>query len=205
MRSLELSKDLEALLQKTGGSLRVSELISVLGDRSFGIALVLFAVPSALPVPAPGYSVPLGVALIIIASQMLFGRKKLWLPRRIREWQVGADKGQKFLRGLIRFLKIFERYLSPRWEKVCSGLGIRLFGILVIALATLMLIPLPLTNTLPAIFVLLVGMGLTEDDGIFSLAVGLIGSLVFFAYVTVFTLAFIYGWDALVHWLESIR
>jgi hypothetical protein len=196
MKSLELSKDLRNLLvELPGEDLSVGKLIETLGDRSFGLALIVFALPSALPVPAPGYSIPLGVILILVAGQMIFGRKRLWLPQKILAWKFRSERAQKFLSAFIRFLQYFEKILSPRMEWVCAGVGIRIFGLLVVGMATLMLIPIPFTNTLPAMMVLCIGLGLTEDDGIFGLGVGVVSILVLIFYAVVFSMGIQLGWD----------
>jgi len=62
------------------GDLSLDELFRQIGDKSYGILLVVLALPSALPVPAAGYSTPFGLLLAILGFQMLFGRKSLWLP-----------------------------------------------------------------------------------------------------------------------------
>ena len=38
----------------------LSELLLIAEERTFGFLFVLLSLPSALPIPAPGYSIPFG-------------------------------------------------------------------------------------------------------------------------------------------------
>jgi hypothetical protein len=42
-------------------------------------------------------------------------------------------------------------------------------------MAVLMMIPIPMSNTCPAFVILLIGVGLTEEDGFFAIGACLVG------------------------------
>jgi len=205
MRTLELSGDLDDLVQGTARPIQLRELLLRLGDRSFGLVLIVLAVPSALPIPAPGYSTPLGVLIFLIALQMIVGRQRIWLPERVLRWQFSSAVAQKALRGLIKSLRIFEKFLRPRYTWICAGLGIRLFGLLAASLAVLMCVPLPLTNTLPALVIFVVGLSLTEDDGILAVLAAGAGVLVVTFYITGFILILALGLEGFDHFIEWLK
>jgi hypothetical protein len=73
-----LSADLQRVLDEHSDTL--GELRTALWDRGFGLSMLLLSLPSALPVPAPGYSTPFGIALVGLAAQMMMGRPTPWLP-----------------------------------------------------------------------------------------------------------------------------
>jgi len=58
------------------------EVFERIGDRGFGVLLIILSLPSALPVPAPGYSTPFGILIAVLALQMIAGRTTPWLPER---------------------------------------------------------------------------------------------------------------------------
>ncbi len=61
-----LSADISRLLElKTGEDLTLGDITTAVGERGFGILFVLLSLPSALPVPAPGFSTPFGVVIFL--------------------------------------------------------------------------------------------------------------------------------------------
>ena len=65
-----LSKELLALLHGLEGKdITIGGLLDHIGDRGFGLLLLVLALPAALPIPAPGYATPFGV-LMVIALEM---------------------------------------------------------------------------------------------------------------------------------------
>lgn len=94
-----LAETLESVLadqHENGPS--IGELASAVGDKGFGVLLMLLSLPSALPVPAPGYSIPFGIAMAIIAIQIFVGRKTVWLPQRILKIRVHPKLASKMVR-----------------------------------------------------------------------------------------------------------
>ena len=41
--------------------IKLIDILELAGERVFGFLFVILALPSALPVPAPGYSIPFGI------------------------------------------------------------------------------------------------------------------------------------------------
>jgi len=162
-----LSDDLQRLMdeQDPEEPLTFGELVERIGDRGFGFSLLLLALPSALPVPAPGYSTPFGLAIVALAAQMLGGRKTPWLPGFITRRTLGGAFARRALKTAIGFLKRVEHLIRPRWALLHSRAALVFVGLLVGLMGALMIIPLPGTNTAPAMAIFLVGVGLIEEDG----------------------------------------
>ena len=70
----------EMLDNAEGDRVAMREFFDCFREKGFGILLLLFSLPSALPVPAPGYSIPFGIILGLLALQLVLGRKTPWLP-----------------------------------------------------------------------------------------------------------------------------
>ena len=83
--SAELNDFLEQL---EGKDSTVSDLINMIGDRGFGLLILLLALPAALPVPAVGYGTPFGILLIILGAQIALGRETPWVPRKLGTLRV---------------------------------------------------------------------------------------------------------------------
>ena len=51
----------------------LQQVLQQFETSTFGFVLCLVALPSALPIPAPGYSLPFGVMIMFVATQLLWG------------------------------------------------------------------------------------------------------------------------------------
>lgn len=148
----------------------LSDILSIAGERIFGFLFVILSLPSALPVPAPGYSTPFGVLLFLLAMQLIFGRKRPWLPNKMLKHPIKLETVQGFLKAGLPWLKRIEAVTRPRLTSICTTLPGRVFiGCSIALMATSMMIPIPGTNTLPAMGIFVTGFGLIEDDGAISL------------------------------------
>ena len=148
----------------------LSEILTLAGERIFGFLFVILALPSALPVPAPGYSIPFGIAMFFLAVQLIIGRDLPWLPDKIMNGSMSLKKVQGFIKRGTPWLQRIEALTKPRLSKVCTSiLGRVLIGIAIALMSISMMIPIPGTNTLPAIGIFVTGFGLVEDDGAISL------------------------------------
>ncbi len=150
----------------------LKELLTLGGEHSFGFLFVLLSLPSALPLPAPVISTPLGIVIIVLAFQLIRGKRKPSLPEKWLERGFERGKVRNFIKIGLPWLRRIEAISKPRLSIVCkSTLGRFLLGVIVALLAACMMIPFPGTNTIPAICIFIIGFGLLNDDGL----IGLIG------------------------------
>ena len=148
----------------------LSDILTIAGERMFGFLFVILSLPSALPVPAPGYSTPFGVLLFLLAMQLVCGRKRPWLPNKMLNFPMKLETVQGILKAGLPWLKRIEAITRPRLTYICTTLPGRVFiGCAIALMATSMMIPIPGTNTLPAMGIFVTGFGLIEDDGAISL------------------------------------
>ncbi len=149
----------------------LNEILEIAGERTFGFLFVLLSLPSALPIPAPGYSVPFGVVMLLLAVQLVAGSEQPWLPEKFRKKGFERSSVQGILRKGLPWLKRIETVARPRLTPVCtSRAGRMVIGCAIALMSISMMIPVPLTNTLPAIGIFVTGFGLLDDDGAISLA-----------------------------------
>lgn len=146
------------------------EILQLAGERTFGFLFILLSLPSALPVPAPGYSIPFGVLIFLLAVQLVIGRTRPWLPDRFKYQSLPIKQVQQILKPGLPWLQRIEALSRPRMSSVCTSFAGRIvMGSAIALMAASMMIPIPGTNTLPAIGVFVTGFGLLEDDGVISL------------------------------------
>lgn len=201
----QLSKDLHRFFieEPPADEVRLVDVLKLAGERTFGFLLVLLALPSALPIPAAGYSVPFGVVMFLLAVQLIAGAKTPWLPARIMNHSVPLSRVQGFVKSGIPWLRRIESLSRPRLTPVCtSRAGQMVIGIAVALMAISMMIPIPGTNTLPAMGIFVTGFGLLDDDGAISLA-GLVLCLMGGTLTLSILYALAVGGTSLYDWLRA--
>jgi hypothetical protein len=148
----------------------LNEILVLAGERTFGFLFVLLSLPSALPIPAPGYSVPFGIVMLLLAVQLIKGAEKPWLPAGWQKKGFDRQKVQGVIKAGIPWLRRIEAISRPRLTGVCtSPTGRMVIGIAIALMSISMMIPIPGTNTLPAMGIFVTGFGLLDDDGAISL------------------------------------
>ena len=197
-----LGKTLKDLLgTENQRGLSIQEITTAVGEKGFGLLLVVLSLPSALPVPAPGYSTPFGIVIALVALQLSFSRRTLWLPRMLANIRIKPKLAHSMLSSASNFLLKIEYYIKPRQRWIRSRLGQLGLSIVIIIMAFLMMLPVPLTNTFPAIVIFIIGVGLAEEDGLLALGAFFIGCFALFLYAGIIYLVLTQGAVA----IEPIR
>lgn len=157
------------------GRVSVEEVLQRAGDRGYGFLLILLAIPAFIPVLPPGTSTVLGILMILVALQMLWGRGVPWIPARWRRHRLAPQTVTALQTRGVALLRQLERISRPRGRwLVHNGIMLRWHALLVIFFALVLSSPLPFLNTLPAFGVLLIGIGLMNHDAYFLAAGNLI-------------------------------
>ena len=147
------------------GPVSIAHMRNALGNRSFAPLLVLFAAFNLLPLP-PGASVVLGIPLIIVSAQMVYGSKQAWLPSFLMKRSMSADQFRRLMDWVIPRLIRLEKLVRPRYWPFWRRQGDRVIGVVALFLAVVVTLPIPLVNWLPALATALLGLALSERDGI---------------------------------------
>jgi len=190
----KLSEDLNYLLAvKSGQRITVGSIFEAMGDRGFGLALMITSLPSALPIPAPGYSTPFGILLVLLAAQIFLGREKPWLPSWARKIVINEKLAGLMIRGASQFFARVEHLIKPRWSWAMQRNGHIFAASIVAFMGLLMAIPIPGTNTAPAGVIFLVGVAITEEDGLFLALASIVGVLTSLFYAIILMMIFYFG------------
>ncbi|HAN45257.1 MAG TPA: hypothetical protein DCQ32_01750 [Cyanobacteria bacterium UBA8156] len=124
------------------------QVLPTAGDRAFGLLFVLLSLPSALPIPASGYSTPFGVVVLILALQWLVGRPSPWLPLAV------PDRPDGFGGGVAGGLTLVVSSGKADPTAVGRSVSVRADSGAVALMAIAMILPIPGTNTVPAMGIL---------------------------------------------------
>ncbi len=181
----------------------LSDILTLAGERTFGFLLVILSLPSALPIPAPGYSIPFGILIFLLAIQLIGGSKIPWLPKKMMNGSMKTETARKFVKMGLPWLGRIEAITKPRLSYICTSIPGRLIiGIAIALMAISMMIPIPGTNTAPAIGIFITSFGLQEDDGFITL-VGLTVCLLAGIVSTSIIIAFIWGGSSIIDLIKE--
>jgi hypothetical protein len=185
-----------------GERISVGDILDALDARAFGLVTLMFSIPSIIPMP-PGVPTVVGIALLIVSVQMVFGRQELWLPRFLTKRSFPRPVLVSAMEKFSPRIETIEKIASPRLMFLTGRMGTILIGLVVLFMAVVLILPLPPGgNFPPALACAVLGMGLAERDGIIVL-VGLVASIAATAAVWVVTALFIQSLPAFIDWLMT--
>jgi hypothetical protein len=137
-------------------------LLSTLHQRSFGVIILFLGLLATVPV---GSTVP-GFMLAIMAVQMITGRREPVFPRFITTRTLPTHYLFRLGRRAIPLLQYLEKAVYPRWPTAFEA-GKPFVGVVVLLLTgVLLLTPVPLSNVVPAILVVLISLAYIQKDGL---------------------------------------
>ena len=168
--TLRFAQDLTVLLvRKREQPLTLRDVLQETSEQGFSLAIILLSLPFLLPMP-PGLTTILGSACMFLSLQMAFGRRVPWLPERMLRFEFSQAIVDKLLAGLEKFAKVFEKITRPRLSRFArSNRTWRLNGLCITWLSLLLMTPVPLTNPIPTVGILLLAISMIEMDGLLLL------------------------------------
>jgi hypothetical protein len=171
----KVSDELERWTSSDGDK-SLGSLIELFEQKSFAILFVLLLGVPALPLPTAGATHVFEIIAVLLALQLIAGRDEIWLPQRWRTLELAGDKQQRFITGLMKMIRRLERFSRPRLRFLFHRRSSNIvFGLLVIGGSVGAFLAPPFTglDTLPALGVVLLSLGVLLEDFIVAL-VGLI-------------------------------
>ena len=185
--SASLGEQLAAIIEALPADhLTLGELLDVFGDEGLLLLTMLLTLVFLIPVSIPGVSTVFGAAILLVGISRLIGRP-LWLPARLRDKALPADRLRPGLTGGMTWVRRLERISRPhRLRSLVVGRAQNLFNNLAFILAALLLMApfgfVPFSNTLPALALLFLAAGLIQRDGVAVLLGYLanVGTIIYF-------------------------
>lgn len=143
------------------------EIADRVAQRGFGLIMIILALPTMIPILPPGSAAFIGLVYVLLAAQMLIGLERPWLPARVREYRLSARAVQSLQQRGIPILQRIEQFTKPRQLWIPDAILTRIVAVAVLLLGIVLLTPLPFFNTIPALTVLILGIGLLNRDALF--------------------------------------
>ena len=167
-----ISEELESLLnQQQATAISLGDIVHQLRERGFGMLMMVLVLPNCVPIPVPpGVSTAFSLPLLFFTIQMLWGRAEPWIPQRLAEKEIRLSYLSAVLGRIAKHLRRMEKLVRPRLLALSSPFGERFIGFWWLVFAVSIAIPLPMTNFLPGIGILISALGLLNRDGYVMLA-----------------------------------
>lgn len=165
-RAKRTSEILRQILEENSqDQITIQQIVSGLGSTSFGTSLMVFSIPELAPIPIPGLSAVVAIPEIVISAQMIMGSDEIRLPKSLLKRSIPRKAFAAAVKAILPFLEKAEKAVKPRWSWVTTRPAKRFLGAFILLLSALMAMPIPTTNTPPAIAIFIIGLGLVERDG----------------------------------------
>jgi hypothetical protein len=139
----------------------VGELVDKAAHSGFGF---LIAVLTLIAIPFFGLSTPFGLAIALVGTQLLVGRRRPWLPRRARARPLKMTMLDRVLGMVNRRLRWLAASTRERWQPLVTPRLVGL-GIVILGLGLALPLPIPGSNMIFLVPLMIYAIGLLEGDG----------------------------------------
>ena len=162
----------------------IDDVIETLGHRGSGVFFVLPGLLGMSPLGAiPSVPTILAVVTMVISLQVVFGRKRVWMPSFLGKRSVSDDRIRKATQKLRKPARWLDDHFGQRLSALTGDMAIRAAAACVTLLA--LTVPpielVPFAAALPFAAIAGFGLAITLRDGIAMLGTFIIASLVFYA------------------------
>lgn len=160
----------------------IKEINNALRERGFAILLLMFALPLTVPLPVPpGATTIASIPLLLFSSQMILGLSTPWLPKWIEKKSIKRTTLAFIVEKVSTPLQKIEKITCARLYFIVIIFSKKIFAIMSLICSISIALPIPLTNFIPAIGIVLMSFGIMNRDGlivIIGFIVALFGLLV---------------------------
>lgn len=160
----------------TPGPKTLGSLGDLVAEKSFAVTILFLMSVPALPLPTGGITHVFEAIAVVVAAQMVFGRRTFWLPDRWKRRELGPLATDKGIPLMLRWVRRFEGFSRPRgvWF-FRSRWSSPFLGLLFIGLATTAAIAPPFSglDTLPALGAVAIALSIIFED-VVLLAAGIV-------------------------------
>ena len=169
------------------GGVTLLEIRDLIGREGMMLLTAFLTIIFLVPVSIPGVSTVFGGGILLLSISRLF-RRPVWLPQKIGRRKVSSDKLRSGMEKGLKWFQRLERVSRPhrmpwlmrgKFAGAVNNFGLILGAVLLMAPFGL----IPFSNTLPAIAILFLAIGILQRDGVCILLGHLsnIASIVYFS------------------------
>lgn len=172
-----LEQLLDHMVQLAEGEAEVSlgMVVESIGNRAFGPLLMLIGLILVSPFSGvPGMAVTMAIFVALMASQLLMGRRRFWLPGWLLNRSVKRDRLLGAVRRLRPLARRVDRLLRPRLTTLVDNGATYVIAALclLIALGMPMMEMVPFSASAAGVALGAFGLSLVVQDGLLVLLAG---------------------------------
>ncbi|MCC4310005.1 exopolysaccharide biosynthesis protein [Alcanivorax marinus] len=176
MRDSEPALGLTDILQELADRpdtrrLSLVTLVDTMQGRGFGPLLLVPALIVVLPTGAlPGVPTLCALLIVLVAGQLVVGRRVPWLPARLRRVDFDRDRFRAMVDKARPWTERLDRLLKPRlaWLTRWPFNRVGALACLLLAVAMIPLELVPFAAAIPALIILLYALALAAHDGVLA-------------------------------------
>lgn len=170
------------------GRITFAEIIDRLGDRSYGLLILIFALPMVVAGAIPGISTLFGVPLIYITAQLALGYAQPRFPDYLLKRSIDAGDFNNVIDRIVPMVVRAEKYLRPRYPALVTPFAERVMGGVSVVMAIILALPIVFANGPTALAMSLFAVAILERDGLFAIlgfVVSIVSVIITFTVLTV--------------------
>lgn len=172
---------IEDLVNKSStDKVAVGDIINSMESIGFGLALMFFSLGIIIPLPPPFPSI-ISLPLVVFSAQMMIGMNSPKLPNWLAKKEVKRSVLAMMVQKSSPYLRKVEKILKPRLTFMNHIVAERVVGFFLLVFSSFILVPLPLSNFIPGLGILITSFGLMGKDGlvmILGITVGFAGMFI---------------------------
>ncbi|WP_295905330.1 exopolysaccharide biosynthesis protein [uncultured Bdellovibrio sp.] len=153
------------------GDLTLHRIFQLLGEEGHAMLMLFLCLPFMQPIPIPGLSTPLGLLVAIVAFFLYLNRPP-WLPKKFENLKISSDVLLKVSELAEKIWKHASKIIKQRMIFLHDHWFFRILNLIVVVVNAFLLalpLPIPFSNTVPVIAIVLSAIGYMEKDGVFIL------------------------------------
>jgi hypothetical protein len=168
---------LEDVVRKTtADKISINDLILAMDAGGFGLIMTIFSLPIIIPLPPPFPSL-ISIPMVVFSFQMMIGFRSPKLPKKLANFSVKRSVLAMMVEKSSPYINKAERFVRPRFSMLSSDWFRKIIGFFCFIFSMSVLLPLPLSNFIPGMGVLIASFGLLGRDGLIILLGLFVGSI----------------------------
>ena len=174
------SKSLEGWLNNKQNK-KIADLLVISSEKSFAICILVLMIIPALPLPTGGITHVFEIISMLLALEMIMGRKVVWLPKRWLNINVSGLGKNKTIITSLKKLKWIEKHSRRRLRTLLiNDYFLKVTGLVFVLFCFAAFIAPPFSglDTLPSLAAVFVALSLIFEDiilYIIGLIIGVVG------------------------------
>lgn len=155
----------------------INDVINAMDAVGFGLVMMIFAFGIIIPTPPPFPSI-ISAPLVVFSFQMFMGYSSPRLPKKFANLSVKRSVLAMLVQKSSTVIRKIERFLKPRYLFMTKPLAERITGFFMLFFSSFILLPMPLSNYIPGLGILIASFGMLSKDGlviILGITVGCFG------------------------------